>query len=120
MGMRWLEDAARSGLVYASWKSGQRGRTLLSSRRCVTTALLPPDAARRSVHLCHLEKEHQRSLERKQRSDSQIPNWKASVRQAVAGLPQVFLVILPPHAFGVHASVSCGCLGICVRRCETS
>lgn len=114
MGMRWQEDAERASMVYASWKSGQRGRTLLSSRQCVTTALLPPDAARRSAHLCPLEQEHQRSLERKQRPGSQVPAWRASVRQGVTGLPQVFLVILPPHAFGVHASVSCGCpVGAC-------
>ena len=56
MGMRWREDAERAGLVYASRKSGQRGRALLSSRQCVTTALLQPDAASASTHSRHLER----------------------------------------------------------------
>jgi hypothetical protein len=81
MGMRRREDTGRSDVVQASMKLVQRGQTLLSSCQCATTALLSPDADRTSVHLCHLEKEHQRSLERKKRPGSQALAWRASARQ---------------------------------------
>jgi hypothetical protein len=114
MGMRRREGAGRSGLVHASWKSGQRGRTLLSSCQCVTIALLPPEAGRRSAHSCHPVQEHHRSLERKKGPGSQASACRAPTRQGEIGLPEVLLVTLPPQVFGADAPGSYACpVGAC-------
>jgi hypothetical protein len=114
MGMRRWEDTERAVLVYASWKSGQRGRTLLSSRTGVTTALLPPDAAQRSTCLSSRESASLGNQVGKKCLDPLTLVGEFSVRQRQARFSEVLGVIFLPHEFAADASGSYECLvGAC-------
>jgi hypothetical protein len=81
IGLRWQEDAGRSGLVYASWKSVQEGQIFLSSCQCVTTALLPTEAGWMSMCLSSRESPSLRKQEGKKCPDTLTLVGEAKAQQ---------------------------------------